>query len=228
MLSKFTLEYPNDWDERLPNLILAINNIQQSSSKYSPFFLLFGYEPRITSSELNLGTIISDISREHQIDELIESRSKAAENIRKKHEENKKRFDKHRLNQIFHKGDLVWYNWPLASDSKLSPKYKGPFVVENSVGKVCYKIKKADQSEKKKDTRVVHIQSLKPFRSRPNFDDPGYIQFEDTKDLDPEPELVENDMRTTTKDTIKSNSPDTSSRRRIIKKPKWLDNFVTH
>jgi len=81
VLSKYTLEYPNDWDEKLPNLILAINTIQQSSSKYSPFYLLHGYEPRIISSELNLSTILSEITRELQLDELIDTRKEAAENI---------------------------------------------------------------------------------------------------------------------------------------------------
>jgi hypothetical protein len=115
----------------------------------------------------------------------VETRIKAAKNIKKKHDENKKRFDKHRLNQTFKKGDLVWYEWPLTSDSKLSPKYKGPLVIENSVGKVCYKIKKADQI-KKKDTRIAHIQSLKPFFDRPNLDDPGSIEFEDSTNAEPE------------------------------------------
>lgn len=84
VLSKFTLEHPNDWDEKLPNFILAINTIQQSSSHYYPFYLLFGYEPRITSLELNFGATIADISRELQIEELNKTRNRAAENIKKK------------------------------------------------------------------------------------------------------------------------------------------------
>lgn len=146
------------------------------------------------------------------MEELIETRIKAAENIKKKHDENKKRFDKHRLNQTFQKGDLVWYEWPLTSDSKLPPKYKGPFVIENSVGKVCYKIKKADQSEKKKDTRIVHIQSLKPFLDKPNLDDPGSIEFDDTTNANPEGEtVVEINSNPVTEESTSDNFPNTSS-----------------
>lgn len=176
-----------------------------------------------------MGNTVSDISRELQIDELSETRRKAAENIKNKHDENKKRFDKHRLNQTFQKGDLVWYKWPLASDSKLSPRYKGPFIIENLVGKVCYKIKRADQSNKKKDTRVVHIQALKPFLDRPSLDDPGNISFEDTYDAEPEQNvepIAEVDTNPKPGETIDVNLINTSSRGRVITKPKWHGDYV--
>lgn len=227
VLSKYTLEHPYDWDEKLPNIVLAINTIQQSSSKYSPFYLLHGYEPRITCSELNLGSTLSEITRELQLKELIEARKEAGENIKKKHDENKKRYDKNRLNKTFQKGDLVWYNWPLASDSKLSPKFKGPFVIENKVGEVCYKIRKTDQSDsKKKDTRVVHIQTLKPFVSRPNLEDPGCISFEETDEVENESN-VEISTNPENGDLIEVNLPKMSSHGRVIKKSKWLSEYVT-
>lgn len=227
VLSKYTLEHPYDWDEKLPNLILAINTIQQSSAKYSPFYLLHGYEPRIIFSELNLDTTLSEFTRELQLDELIEARKEAAQNIKKKHDENKNRFDKNRLNKTFQKGDLVWYNWPLASDSKLSSKYKGPFVIENKVGEVCYKIKKIDQTNsKKKDTIVVHIQTLKAFLSRPNLEDPGSISFEETTEAGDELN-VEINTNPENEDPNEDNLPKMSSHGRVIKKSKWLGEYVT-
>lgn len=100
-------------------------------------------------------------------------------------------------------------------------------MVESSVGKVCYKIKRADISEKKKDSRVVHVQSLKPFRDRPNFDDPGNISFEDIVDVEPEEDSIhEKEARSIDEETTKDMSLEISSRGRIIKKPKWLDNYV--
>jgi len=46
-LFKFALEFTDDWDQRLPNLILSINTAKQSSTQFSPFFLLHGFQPRI-------------------------------------------------------------------------------------------------------------------------------------------------------------------------------------
>ncbi|VVC25331.1 Integrase, catalytic core,Ribonuclease H-like domain [Cinara cedri] len=74
VLSKFTLEYPYDWDKKLPVLTLAISTIQQSSLKYSPFYLLHAYDPRIISSDINLGISIPEITRELQLDELPDTR----------------------------------------------------------------------------------------------------------------------------------------------------------
>lgn len=174
-----------------------------------------------------MGTTISEISRDLQLDKLIETRKEAAENIKKKHDENKKRYDKNRLNQTFQRGDLVWYNWPLASDSKLSPKYKGPFTIENAVGKVCYKIKKFDQSNlKKKDTRVVHVQSLKPYINRPNLDDPGNIAFEETTEAE-DKSNAEISKSSENEDPIKDKIPKISSHGRIIKKSKWFSEYIT-
>jgi len=55
VLSKFSLEHPDDWDVKLPNLILAINTSQQSTTKFSPFFLFHGYEPKLSSMDMAQG-----------------------------------------------------------------------------------------------------------------------------------------------------------------------------
>jgi len=68
VLSKFALEFTDDWDQRLPNLILAINSAKQSSTQFSPFYLLHGFQPRIPIGEIQLGTITEDIS---QLDTIL-------------------------------------------------------------------------------------------------------------------------------------------------------------
>lgn len=82
VFSKFSLEFSDDWDHQLPNLILSINTSKQSSTQYSPFFLLHGYEPRIPDGEVHLGTIIQEISRLEQLNKLIEYRSTTIENLK--------------------------------------------------------------------------------------------------------------------------------------------------
>jgi len=91
------------------------------------------------------------------------------------------------------------------------------------VGKVCYKIKKLDQSDsKKKDTTVVQIQSLKPFLSRPNLDDPGTISFEDYTEAADEP-----NVEISANPESEDKDPKISSHGRVIKKSKWLGDYVT-
>lgn len=223
VLSKFSLEHPDDWDVKLPNLILAINTTQQSSSKFSPFFLLHGYEPKISLMDMALGPIQPELSRLEQLDILAESRGIAIENLKAKHEDNKKRFEQHRSHHNFQPGQIVWYNWHSTKDTKPTPSFKGPFVIKHPVGEACYRITRAD-SPNEKDSRIVHAQSLKPAQNRPNLDDPGDIQLEDNPELSLPPSPLSNTTQviTPTMDThVNVNT------QRIRKPPTWLKDYAT-
>jgi len=154
---------PNKWDELLPNALLAINTTKQNSIKKSPFYLLHGYEPRLPR-ELHIGSFIDDTPREDQLDLLTLAMAEAANNVYETHLENKKRFDLHRRSHSFKAGDLVLYDWPKKEDHKLSPIFKGPFVIIRPVGAVCYEIKSTTQQNK--FIKVVHVQHLRPYFER--------------------------------------------------------------
>lgn len=171
VLSKFALEFSDDWDKRLQNLILSINMAKQSSTQFTPFFLLHGYEPRIPPNEIHLGTVTEDITRLEKLDELNEARILARKNITKTHISNKKRYDQQRKQISYKPGDLVWYEWHQTVDNKLTPKYKGPYVILTQLGTVCYRITKPNSSSSK-DEKVVHIQNYKLYNDRPNLDEP--------------------------------------------------------
>ncbi|GFY03416.1 uncharacterized protein TNCV_1173721 [Trichonephila clavipes] len=127
-LKKLTDKNPDKWDELLPNALLAINTTKQNSTKKSPFYLLFGYEPRLPR-ELHIGSFMDDTPREDQLDLLILARAEAANNVYEAHLENKHRFDLHHRSCLFKAGDLVLYDWPKQGDHKFSPIFKGPFVI---------------------------------------------------------------------------------------------------
>ncbi|KAG0444745.1 hypothetical protein HPB47_013434, partial [Ixodes persulcatus] len=60
----------------------------------------------------------------------------------------------HRSDHKFHPGGVVLYNWPQASDHKLTPPFK-----------VCYLIRNVGRTEDK----IVHVQTLKHFEGRPQL-----------------------------------------------------------
>ncbi|GFY20146.1 uncharacterized protein TNCV_2148391 [Trichonephila clavipes] len=101
--------------------------------------------------------------REDQLDLLILARAEAANNVYEAHLENKHRFDLHRRSHSFKAGDLVLYDWP-KQDHKLSPIFKGPFVIVRPVGAVCYEIK--SRTPQNKFIKVVHVQHLRPYFKR--------------------------------------------------------------
>ncbi|GFS97393.1 uncharacterized protein NPIL_366981 [Nephila pilipes] len=101
---------------------------------------------------------------EDQLDLLTLARAEAANNVYETHLENKQRFDLHRRSHSFTAGDLVLYDWPKKGDHKLSPIFKGPFVIVRPVGAVCYEIKSTTQQNK--FIKVVHVQHLRPYFKR--------------------------------------------------------------
>ena len=52
MLSKSAASNGNDWDERLPFILFAYRASIQESTKESPFFLLYGRDPQLPTSEM--------------------------------------------------------------------------------------------------------------------------------------------------------------------------------
>lgn len=157
-LTKYALENKDDWDKLLPKVVLAINTSKQKSTGYSPFYLLHGYEPRIPPNEIHFGTIVEDVERKHQLDILFEDRKRALENIKKVHTLNKRRYDMKHIEDNFNPGDYVVYEWPKPSDTKISPRYKGPFKITKKIGSVCYEIEDLKKPAIKK---VVHVKFLK-------------------------------------------------------------------
>lgn len=166
VLTKMALENNNDWDKLLPMVVLCINTAKQKTTGYSPFYLLHGYEPRISPEEISIGTILTDIEREHQLDFLLEARKIALQNIEKANMNNKARFDLRRLEHNFKEQDYVMYEWTQATDDKLTPRYKGPYQITKKIGSVCYEIRNVQQPTKKK---IVHVQFLKPLSSPPDL-----------------------------------------------------------
>ncbi|CAG9579531.1 unnamed protein product [Danaus chrysippus] len=120
-----------------------------------------------TEAELAIGTVITDMEHNHQLDYPLEARKVAIQNIETSNMKNKIRFDERRLEHDFQVNDYVMYEWPKADDHKLSPKYKGPYQITKKVGSVCYEIKNLQKLKQKK---IVHVQYLKPLISSPNLD----------------------------------------------------------
>ena len=52
MLSKSANSNGSDWDERLPFVLFAYRASIQESTRESPFFLLYGRDPQLPTSEM--------------------------------------------------------------------------------------------------------------------------------------------------------------------------------
>ena len=63
MIAKTTQTHGRDWDRHLPYLLYAYRSTMQTSTRESPFFLLYGRDPR-----LPLSTTQSQPSTPYMID----------------------------------------------------------------------------------------------------------------------------------------------------------------
>ncbi|KAI9558361.1 pol polyprotein [Daphnia sinensis] len=115
MLSMYVSTDQRDWDETLQYVCFAYNTARQESTGYSPFFLLYGREPKLPI-DLELGAdadplLTEDGATLDYADRLLVELSTAREieKIRMEEVKNKQkeRHDSHHRDLSFQAGDLV-------------------------------------------------------------------------------------------------------------------------
>lgn len=170
MISCYIKEDHRQWDENLPHIARAICTARHETTGYSPFYILFGrehklsgkeYEYRVDSSPDDLNSYI--YKRQLGLQRLYADVSKR---IRQSHEKSKHQYDLRRRPVQYDIGQLVWRKNKCLSDAtenfnaKLAPKFVGPFRIRKRTGNWTYELE--DDSGVGKG--VWHVQDLKPFQ----------------------------------------------------------------
>lgn len=167
MLTKYVSADRNDWDEKLPFLMMAYRSSIHESTGYTPSRMMLGRE-----AELPIDLLFGPppASRELEptsnfVANLKETLTKVHTNARSKllkaSEKQKRGYD-HRLNQsLFNAGDLVWLQTKsnLTHTPKLQFGWEGPYTVLLRVTDLVYKIQKSGKAK----PRIVHHNVLKPY-----------------------------------------------------------------
>lgn len=164
MLKKYCFNNPSTWDETLSKATSFINSSKQGSTKFSPFFLLFGYEPRLTS-ELTLGTVLPDVSRLQAIEMLHEIRHEAKANLEGALQAQKKYYDQYRVPADFKQGDVVLVD---SNPTKpFDPRKRDRIfsVTETHVNDTC-----TVQDVSSGESKTVHVTQLRHFKRQPDLD----------------------------------------------------------
>ncbi|KAG0972768.1 hypothetical protein G6F29_013273 [Rhizopus arrhizus] len=175
---KRSKEEKEDWDAYLPAALFAYRTIKQASTQQTPFFLLYGYEPKTPFDldyhiyERNSPKFDAILKHRtiHQIYNLNKIRETAVQNINRAQEtqrkqiENKILDERKELKPPFRLGDLVLIYRDYLSTSwsaKLQDKWEGPYVVQHILGKGTYHIKSMNPEDTK--LRRVHGNRMKPY-----------------------------------------------------------------
>ena len=135
MISKCADGKTLEWDQQLQALLFAYRSMLQESTKDSPFFLLYGRDPRLPTESV-LGNITEAylVDMEDYRSEFLISLGKAQklalENIRKAQEKQKEFYDRAAVSSRYRIGDRVMVYMPgdvAGKDWKLARPYHGPY-----------------------------------------------------------------------------------------------------
>jgi len=165
MLAMYVSEKQQEWDEYIPFAVFAYNTVRQDSTGFSPYYLLYGVEPRLLAELVPPGP--EDQTFAGRMEELHAARELAIAATRRAQGNQKAAYDKGRHILSFQEGDTVLVFKPRSnSASKLRLPWEGPFVVLKRYSDLNYLVQRMGR-ERKADRLLVHISRLKRYYQRP-------------------------------------------------------------
>ena len=163
MLSTTTDENPFEWEYHVQKVCMAYNTSVQSTTGFTPFFLMFGREARLPVDLLfELPKSSSSVS--DYVTFLTESLNKAYELARvkvgMKQQRQTENYNQRIHGKPFSENDLVWLHnprVPRGSHRKLRKTWNGPYKVVKRISDQNYRIKHTMNGKR----LVVHFNRLK-------------------------------------------------------------------
>ena len=161
MLAKMVSPSQRDWDTKLPAILSAYRSAKNETTKYSPFYILYGRDPI-----LPMDTLLSPKYRyqgEDYVPTMLENLHSAYHQVRhnlaRSHEKNKMYYDRKAKPVNLKVGDMVYFRDPseATQSSKLSSNWKPFYRVVKVLSDVTYVIK----NQLSGGTKVVNAHNLR-------------------------------------------------------------------
>lgn len=163
MLQAYVSKRQTNWKEYLPIVEFAYNSAKHSSTGYSPFMLMDGFQPRAPYA-VGLQKEKVQAAKDF-LEDMNEMLKLAKDNIKKAQDRARTYTDPHRRPLTFEKGEQVYLKVLETSETmkagpcpKLSPRYYGPFTILKRVGDMAYKLQLPETSG---IHPVFHVSKLK-------------------------------------------------------------------
>jgi hypothetical protein len=163
-----------EWDTLIPSILLAYRSLKHESTKFSPFFLVYGREPQLpVDLEINKDKIPMlpyEEALQRRISSIVgvfkDTQVIAQQNIMQAQQRQREQQNKLKKPKTFKINDMV-----LMYDSskqhvfgdKFSVKWLGPYWIEKKLGTNTYLLR--DQLGNV-DSRPVHAERLKFYKQR--------------------------------------------------------------
>ncbi|UYV78663.1 hypothetical protein LAZ67_16002321, partial [Cordylochernes scorpioides] len=173
MISMYVNVDQRNWDEILPFITHAYNTTIQDTTKYSPFFLLYGREPVSILDDTNIFIEPDSEDYDEYVSKLMEKIVRTRDIVKVNTEKSQAKMinfynQKHRQTG-YEPGDLVALWTPIripGKCEKLLRRYFGPYIVLKKISDVNYSIVPEDNPGNRTQPTTVHISRIKPYFAR--------------------------------------------------------------
>ena len=171
MLSAYVSLNQKDWDQLIGGILLAYRTSQHPSTGYSPFYMMFGREPREPTQLIEVDILNEEETPSQYVANLLE-RLKEAYNQARLSEERARQtrenyWKKRNTDHNFKVGDRVMMyskQRKTGRTFKLAPHWRGPYVIEKFITPVTITLRQ--MFNKKKMLHPIHVSRLKQFHER--------------------------------------------------------------
>jgi hypothetical protein len=165
-----------DWDIYLPFMEFAYNTSIHPGTKETPFYLMYGRDPKLPIEVKLGGTASEDFAENMETykQTLVHGFKEVYERIRyetdKERQKQEARYNKGQVGSTFKEGDLVWYFSPQRTKGvsmKLKHPWQGPFRITKVMGPLNVEITSLDN--RNRPAEIVHITKLKQYKKPFDF-----------------------------------------------------------
>ena len=161
MLRTYATKKPTEWDEYLPLVMAAYRATEHPATGFTPNYLMYGREvttPIELAYPLQPREFVSTSGYAQEMEEaLLEAYQHVRVSLKQAAERQKKSYDTGTHINEFSPGDAVYQLCPVRED-KLSPRWRGPFIVVKLRGGPLYLVQGARKAF------IAHQDRLKAYR----------------------------------------------------------------
>ena len=172
---KAEMQNERSWDKCLPKVQFNLNAAVNKTTRKSPFRVLYGYQPTLQNALVVKALGASEWQAPQESHEEIRA------NIQDGQQRYKYQFDKRRYaGVVYDVGEIVAIRSApqhTGQSTKRQDKYKGPYVIVETLPADTYRIEKLIQPSERKQVTTAHVSQLK-----------GYYNHEETEDEEEEEE----------------------------------------
>ena len=174
MLRKVMSEEGRNWDRMLPFVLFAYREVPHTSTRFSPFELIYGRDVRgplevlkeaWTGSMQEDSDILTYVTRVYL--RIATAKELVEQNLKLAQKKQKKWYDKRARDLVLQEGEKVLLLLPTRSE-KLLAKWRGPYKVLRKIGRVNYEVE-IPKGRKKSKIFNINVEAMEGDRGRMLF-----------------------------------------------------------